>query len=46
MLDAVTNGTIANQVLKLPAFAQQAALNVMGVQRTVDQLKLGGYKIE
>ncbi len=44
MIDAVTNGAIAIQILpgiqNLPAFAQQAALNVMGIHKTIDQLKL------
>jgi ATP-binding cassette subfamily B multidrug efflux pump len=38
MIDAVTNGTIANALLKAPAFVQGLAVQQLG--KTVDQVKL------
>ncbi len=50
MIDAVTNGTIANQILpriqNLPALAQGPALRIFGVTKTVDQLKLDAANAE
>ncbi|MCC7447783.1 MAG: ABC transporter ATP-binding protein [Anaerolineae bacterium] len=50
MIDAVTNGAIAAQVLpriqNLPLIAQNTALKVMGLTKTVDQLKADAANAE
>src|SRR5690554_6926448 len=44
MIDAVTNGTIANGVLQAPAFVQNLAVQQLG--KSVDQLRLDQVNAE
>lgn len=44
MIDSVTNGALANEVLKRPPFVQEAAANFLG--KTVDQFKLDQLNAE